>query len=707
MSFIDTKSEFHVALDGQGLLLQGAPDRIAYQQGQAPLYGQRFASGDRSYNDLSSWWYFVQTSWSAGIKDTVSWADDAKHYYSTNIDTWSENGAIKLARLQALHNTFSENIICGVEAEVAGTSYMFIGTDDNGSSEPVIYRYNGSSWVDIASGQLTSGQNVIAQMSGRSGVFWISTVGSGTTNVVVTWDGTTFTDQTAYIYNAGATISFNPKSSRTHVTYQNMQYVFVDDYTGAGGTYNYALVKTSTVNPSAAGHWSSVFQVSNTSSTPVASAIFDSKIYYLLSRGTAAELRVYDIANDADTQVNVFQNTVLNLWGVGDKYLNVVNGKLIITIPNKEIWQIDSNSALSRIFTVDDYKTSNLAQEARAYLQRGCVVSDNKAWWGNLMYDGTYFHNTFKEVTDSTTSRLYPVFVDSNGLIWHSDDVNDSKLYSINLSGTSYKGTADKNYLVFNNFDNISGIDKMAYSVTILFKPLIAGQKIAVEYLTGELTSSSTWTVLGNVNYTTDGGVVTDKTLFFPVGSTFKKVWIRVKLEATSGTDTPTVTDFIMEYLPTPSYKKNWTINVNCGDEVKTLSGRLVQTTARELKGRLERSWWTKSVLDFQDLDYASTLLNGALTNSATTITVDSTRDFPEQGRLRIDDEEITYTGKTQATFTGCTRGARSTRAVTHSDNAVVNNAYKVVITDMSARVPIALENRELEYIMGISIREV
>lgn len=704
MATIETKGKFHVALDGQGLILQGAPDRIAYQQGQAPLYGQRFASGDRSYNDLSSWWYFVQTSWSAGIKDTVSWLDDAKHYFSTNIDTFSENGAIKLSRLPVLSNTFTENIVCGCEAEVAASTNKYIGTEDaSGSGKPIIYKESGGSWSDISSSQLTSNNNIIAHLSGRAGILWASIVGVATTNVVLTYTGSAWTDQSANLYNGGATISFQPTGSRAHITYQNTQYVFVDDILN----FKYALVKTTATNPSGTGDWSKVFEVLNTTGIPVDACIFDSKIYYLLKRGSVAELRCYDIANAVDTQVNVFQNATLEFWGRCGKYLSVLAGKLIVTIPTKEIWQITSDGALTKIFAVDDYKYNTLGAEARAYLYFGCVVADNKAFWGNLMYDGTYFHNTWKEVTDASTSNVNTLFTDANGVIWHSDSVNPKKLYSYSLTNATYKGTADKNYLVFSNFDNISGIDKMAYSATVIFKPLASGQKIAIEYTTGELTSGTTWTVLGSASAAVDGTSVTDKTLYFPVGTNFKKIWIRVKLEASSGTDTPTMTDFVMEYLPTPSYKKNWTINVNVADEVKTLAGRLVETTARELKGKLERSWWTKSVLDFQDLDYVGTQLNGSLNNSTTTITVDSTKDFPEQGRIRIEDEEITYTGKTQYTFTGCTRGARSTRALAHADNTVVNNAYKVIITDMSSRVPIALEGRELEYIMGISIREV
>jgi hypothetical protein len=70
-----------------------------------------------------------------------------------------------------------------------------------------------------------------------------------------------------------------------------------------------------------------------------------------------------------------------------------------------------------------------------------------------------------------------------------------------------------------------------------------------------------------------------------------------------------------------------------------------------------------------------STLLNGAINNSATTITVDSTTSFPTSGIINIDTELVTYTGKTGTTFTGCVRGANGSTAASHLDNATVTNA--------------------------------
>ena len=83
------------------------------------------------------------------------------------------------------------------------------------------------------------------------------------------------------------------------------------------------------------------------------------------------------------------------------------------------------------------------------------------------------------------------------------------------------------------------------------------------------------------------------------------------------------------------------------------------------------------------------TQLNGAISNSDTTLTVDSTLDFllrvngpsgsPDTSftsYIRIDNEIIKYTGKTGTTFTGCTRGALSTIASSHSDNSRVDSFY-------------------------------
>jgi hypothetical protein len=71
----------------------------------------------------------------------------------------------------------------------------------------------------------------------------------------------------------------------------------------------------------------------------------------------------------------------------------------------------------------------------------------------------------------------------------------------------------------------------------------------------------------------------------------------------------------------------------------------------------------------------ATNQLNGAINNSVTTITVDSTTAFSAAGNILIDSENISYTSKNSTEFLGCTRGLSGTgsgAAASHADNAAV-----------------------------------
>lgn len=80
----------------------------------------------------------------------------------------------------------------------------------------------------------------------------------------------------------------------------------------------------------------------------------------------------------------------------------------------------------------------------------------------------------------------------------------------------------------------------------------------------------------------------------------------------------------------------------------------------------------------------------GTLSSAATTITVGSdskenlTRFFASAGTLQIEDEFITYTGKTNLTFTGCTRGVTvnsvGSTNVQHVDKAVSERNVNTIV---------------------------
>jgi len=71
------------------------------------------------------------------------------------------------------------------------------------------------------------------------------------------------------------------------------------------------------------------------------------------------------------------------------------------------------------------------------------------------------------------------------------------------------------------------------------------------------------------------------------------------------------------------------------------------------------------------------TQLNGAITASAATLTVDSTTGFPTNGVIWIENEAISYTGLTATTFKMPIRGYQGTTPAAHGDNTVVYPAHQ------------------------------
>ena len=71
----------------------------------------------------------------------------------------------------------------------------------------------------------------------------------------------------------------------------------------------------------------------------------------------------------------------------------------------------------------------------------------------------------------------------------------------------------------------------------------------------------------------------------------------------------------------------------------------------------------------------ATTTLNGGINDSVTTITLTDASSFSTSGSIRIEDEIITYTGKSTNDLTGCTRGTNGTTAVSHADTTAVRQS--------------------------------
>jgi N4-gp56 family major capsid protein len=77
----------------------------------------------------------------------------------------------------------------------------------------------------------------------------------------------------------------------------------------------------------------------------------------------------------------------------------------------------------------------------------------------------------------------------------------------------------------------------------------------------------------------------------------------------------------------------------------------------------------------------ATTILIGGVANANTGQQKQYTQFFASTGTIKIDSEEITYSGKTYRSFTGCTRGANGTTAAAHAEGSLVTqrNVSKII----------------------------
>ena len=77
--------------------------------------------------------------------------------------------------------------------------------------------------------------------------------------------------------------------------------------------------------------------------------------------------------------------------------------------------------------------------------------------------------------------------------------------------------------------------------------------------------------------------------------------------------------------------------------------------------------------------------LNGNINAAVTTIAVTSATNYPTAGTIQIGSELIDYTGKSTNNLTGCTRGAHSTTAASHTSGARLDSVRWGIDQDQSS----------------------
>lgn len=681
------RQKYNIALNSKGYILKSAPSFPLYDKRNIPSQVDRLAISDVQYSDFSGagLFYIAQTDWSAGFKDEKSWKDDAQFFYSTNVDVYSERGAMKLE--VATEQVGSDldagaEIICGALAEVNSVVNFYIGTDDaTGDSKPRIYKLSGgvlSSVITFAG----TGPSSVSQLLGHKNYLWaFDTLGSGSTEMVQKFDGTSWTDHSAAVATAS---TFSPTASRCAAELGGILYIGVDSAVGN----DVGIV--STVD-NGANFLLEMYMETN--SLIISMAAYAGKIYYLLAQTGLMELRVFDPATNVDTTVQTFYNTNNESAGVGNKYLRVFRGKLIITIPDNSVYSYDE-SELILIFDRSSFRRT-INSEAQVYLRQGAIEVNNKLYWYNLIYDGEAWFNHKKNFTDTVTSnrRLHPIGYDASNVIYYLDTQNPSKLYGDSSAGV-YKSTTDVNYLVMSEMDAISSIDKLLDNITIIFDALTTGTSIGVDY---SIDDRTTWVPIGSVTAAGDANA-TKRTFFPPSTVKYNKIWLRIRLNTSTTTNTPVLRDVILAYKPFPDYKVRWTMTLDASNQVGLLNGQNDQRSGVEITNELWNLMNLKQKVVLEDIDYFECRLDVALTAGATSANIRTSLPIPRAGRLRATTsgyvEEMYYTSASNDKIWGMTRGARGTKARAYATNVILKNDYDVYVDSADTRIDVTDENK-------------
>ncbi len=111
------------------------------------------------------------------------------------------------------------------------------------------------------------------------------------------------------------------------------------------------------------------------------------------------------------------------------------------------------------------------------------------------------------------------------------------------------------------------------------------------------------------------------------------------------------------------------------------------------------------------------TKLNGAINNSQTTITLDSTSNFFEKvlgpagtydssfrSYVLIDDELIEFTGISSNTLTGCSRGQLNTTAASHNDDATVFSFYRLTGNSMDLALKLMASGNQAAWVSNLDV---
>jgi len=636
------RSRYHIAINGRGMILRGAPEQPAYLKEEAPALVNQVGSSDLAYDQLNGagWRYWAQTDWSGGMQQ-LKFKDDGSFRDGQGIEAIKEFGNVSLQNAYTSAVNISGSHSYG--SSIAHNADLILGTIKAGAAKVF---------------KLTSGNSLstLSAMAGISAVNAMSRFGDAT---LIGMTRTSGTLKTLSKYTGGSSISgFRNTNPIVRAVKGIGIRAYISEYIASlsGDRLSYATTLSAFTSAYNAGKSQKITKIEDLNGIP----------YFFVEDGRKVQMFRWDELTERAFPIYTFYD--LTAWGV-TLYLSllVITG----TTNNERVAYAFNGARLWQIF-FDQLKDSTYDFSKPFEFNTNLHVK-GAMWDGAKWFPGLY--GLYKGVR-------YMPFASFN-----------NKVYAYALSGNlnlAYLDSAKyqiSGNVVGSNFGHqMGGVDKLVNSVVVNTKALAANQMIEIFRSTNE---GGSYTSIGTLKHTTEGAL-TNKTLYFPSGFV-TKTWLYKAQLVGPGTTTPTLQDISFQYRPVPDTKRRWSLGIDASDDVMLLNKQREQRDGKALMAELWLEKEAKRTVIFEDVDAFSAKVISAMTSAATSARVNNTRLMPPKGRIRAVlsgvVEEMTYTSANGGSIKGITRAQKGSKARSYAVNQQMDNFFTVMVTDLREQI--------------------
>lgn len=608
----------HVKVGTHFLLLRPG----SYRKRPAPLFGARFTTGDPSYNNLSFWQHWVQTSWIGGM-DAPTWSDPKMYDQGVGVDT-SAPDRVTLAR-DLTRGTGAWTVGgAGVKRSFhvyKSTLYALVSS----SPDSTLYGYNPT--TDAWSLVKTFTGQVIWSVETFGDYLYVA--GSGQ---MMKWDGaTTWTNVSRPASRTETVYSLRTFRDRLYACFGRYIWRLKSDDTWDGSTVFFEAVGIDEL-VAAEAHLGYLYWLSHNGHLlrTDGSATFD--IWRWDGDATGVSLRSYD--------GRLFVGT----YEYGD---SAETGQgVLYQFSGSAVTQLKRWGKVGRATTI-----GNLCVHDRKLYYGAAGLFGMAAGFGVAVYDSIEDgHAIFASSRDTQT---YP---DTSGVgfDWIVDDVivfrgflfaavrgyglfrTPLRFRDVELEEATFDRTgngadiAGQNggWYTTSDYDaGTPGLRKLWRRVVVHVDLPDAGCSVVVET---SVDGGLSWTSYGALEKT-DAAVVRYAKTVSLGNLQATRMKLRLTLRSASGVSTPVVRGVVVSYVPQPDPQWLWELSAVISDEQQTLDGGTEEVDAQAILGDLSDLYRSGLLTSFTDVDGVEwTVLIYDFTEMLTTI------EPPLEGELRL-----------------------------------------------------------------------